>query len=309
MDKNFKPPKPREMFAQEPLSVRIRNWRPTVMQIAFAISIALHLALLLARFADPQDFNRVFQDTPLEVVLVNARTNEAPTKAQAIAQANLAGGGEADQGIATSPLMASPVSQEGDSEDELEKQINQQMAEQEQLLQKLKAELAAMPTPDPHKGALSAQQVVEEEHHKQMLKDLAAVEKTIKEQNSRPRRRYVSPATREEVYAAWGDLLRQKIEARGTHNYPMMNGKPLRGSLFVNIVVDWRGQVLDAKVMESSGNVALDQRAVAIARQAGPFDPFSQAMRKKADELEWTWHFTFGQEGLSATPYSGRSSS
>ena len=38
-----------------------------------------------ARIVDPQDFNRVFQDTPLEVVLVNARSQEAPTKAQAIA--------------------------------------------------------------------------------------------------------------------------------------------------------------------------------------------------------------------------------
>src|SRR6201987_2446089 len=108
MDKNFPRPPPRQLFAPEPLSVRLRNWRPSVMQLALTISITLHAAVLGGRFVDPEDFNRVFQDTPLEVVLVNARSSEAPTKAQAIAQANLAGGGEAEAGLATAPLPATP---------------------------------------------------------------------------------------------------------------------------------------------------------------------------------------------------------
>src|SRR3954467_119619 len=108
MDKNFKRPPQRQMFAAEPLSVRLRKWRPSVMQLALTISLSLHAAVLGVRIVDPADFNRVFQDTPLEVVLVNARSTEAPTKAQAIAQANLAGGGEGETGIATSPLPPSP---------------------------------------------------------------------------------------------------------------------------------------------------------------------------------------------------------
>ena len=113
MDKNFKPPKPREMFAPEPLMVRIRRWRPRGLQLGLIISAVFHAGvvpgavLLWAWIYGPIDFTRVFQDTPLEVILVNARTNEAPTKAQAIAQANLAGGGEAEAGIATSPLPPS----------------------------------------------------------------------------------------------------------------------------------------------------------------------------------------------------------
>jgi len=42
------------------------------------VSIAAHGALLLVRFVDPEGFNRVFQDTPLEVILVNSRSGEAP---------------------------------------------------------------------------------------------------------------------------------------------------------------------------------------------------------------------------------------
>ena len=77
-------------------------WRGlTTFQWALLVWVGLHAALLTLRFVDPVSFNRVFQDTPLEVILVNARSTETPTKAQAIAQASLAGGGEADKGRAT----------------------------------------------------------------------------------------------------------------------------------------------------------------------------------------------------------------
>ena len=67
----------------------------STLQIALGVSVAVHAALLSVRFIDPEGFNRVFQDTPLEVILVNAKSTERPEKAQAIAQSNLAGGGDA----------------------------------------------------------------------------------------------------------------------------------------------------------------------------------------------------------------------
>lgn len=87
----------------------------STLQIALAISVAAHAALFTVRFVDPEGFNRIFEDTPLEVVLVNARSNEAPVKAQAIAQTNLAGGGEAERGRATSPLPPSALIAAGDA--------------------------------------------------------------------------------------------------------------------------------------------------------------------------------------------------
>ncbi len=78
-------------------------------------SLVFHGVLLTVRFVDPEGFNRVFKDTPLEVVLVNAASEQKPDKAQALAQANLAGGGDADAGRATSPLPPSPHNELGDS--------------------------------------------------------------------------------------------------------------------------------------------------------------------------------------------------
>ncbi|MET0383902.1 MAG: TonB family protein [Burkholderiaceae bacterium] len=290
------------MFAQEPLTARLRAWRPTLMQVALFISVALHAAVLGARFADPEDFNRVFKDTPLEVILVNARSNEAPAKAQAIAQANLAGGGEADAGIATSPLPPSPTMATGDAETDAARAIQQMQEVQQQLLTQMRRELAQMPAPDPAKPVMTQAEREQEERRQQKLRNLAEIEKRINEENSRPRRRYISPATREEVYAVYYDALRHKIEERGTRDFPSINGHKLYGELTMNLTIDAEGRVIDAEVERSSNSRWLDQRAIAIARAAGPFGRFSDDMRRKADQIVVTSRFRFTKsDGLEAT--------
>ena len=302
MDKNFTPPKPRKMFAPEPLSVRIRAWRPSVMQLALAISISLHAAVLGVRIVDPEDFNRVFQDTPLEVVLVNARTNEAPTKAQAIAQANLAGGGEAEAGIATSPLPPSPSQVVGDDQTDADRAIQQRQAEQQQLLALIRRDIAAMPVPDPHKASMTPSERETEELRQHKLQLLAVIEKRINEENSRPRRRYISPATREEVYAVYYDKLRHRIEDRGTANFPTLNGHKLYGELTVNLTIDERGRIVESEIVRSSNSRFLDQRALAIANAAAPFGNFSDDMKRKADQIVVTSRFRFTKsDGMQAT--------
>ena len=290
------------MFAPEPLSVRIRAWRPSVMQLALTISITLHAAVLGVRIVDPQDFNRVFQDTPLEVVLVNARSNEAPTKAQAIAQANLAGGGEAEAGIATSPLPPSPSELIGDDQSDASKQIQQQQQEQQQLLSQIRRDVAAMPVPDPRKTSMTQSERETEELRQQKLRLLAVIEKRINDENARPRRRYISPATREEVYAIYYDKLRHRIEDKGTANFPTLNGHKLYGELTVNLTIDARGHIVESEIVRSSSSRFLDQRALAIAQAAAPFGNFSDDMKQKADQIVVTSRFRFTKtEGMQAT--------
>src|SRR5689334_17480456 len=95
-----------------------RRRQLSTLQLALLFSVGVHAALLGVRIVDPEGFNRIFQDTPLEVILVNSRSGEAPVKAQAIAQANLAGGGEAERGRATSPLPPSAQIEIGDSNEQ-----------------------------------------------------------------------------------------------------------------------------------------------------------------------------------------------
>ena len=67
----------------------------SLLQLCLGVSIAVHAGLFGFRFVDPEGFNRTFKDTPLEVILVNTGSEAPPEKAQALAQLNLAGGGDA----------------------------------------------------------------------------------------------------------------------------------------------------------------------------------------------------------------------
>ncbi len=274
----------------------------STLQLALLFSVAVHAVLLGVRFVDPEGFNRIFQDTPLEVILVNSRSGEAPSVAAAIAQANLQGGGEADRGRATSPLPPSATMELGDSTEDSRRQIEQLQETQQQLLAQMRRELALLPPPDPQRDQGSTEARALEEKRRRLIELLAEIEKRINEENARPKKRYISPATREEVYALYYDQLRRKIEDRGTRNFPEYQGKKLYGELVMNVTVDAEGRVLDTEVVRPSTSKMLDRRAVAIVKAAAPFGPFSTAMRRKADQLVITSRFKFTRdEGLSTT--------
>jgi periplasmic protein TonB len=265
----------------------------STLQIALGVSIAVHAVLLTVRIVDPESFNRVFQDTPLEVILVNTKTNEKVDKAQAIAQTTLAGGGEAAKGRATSPLPPSALTELGDAAEDAQRKIETMQEQQMLLLGRVKNMLAALPPPDPKQPTNTAEATAREERRRQLIKLLAEIERRINDENARPKKRYISPSTREEVYAIYYDGLRRKIEEKGTHNFPEVAGKKLYGELTMVVTVNFDGKVLDAEVAETSGSLALDRRAKAIARSAGPFGRFSDEMRRKADQIVVVSRFTF----------------
>lgn len=279
-----------------------RQFGLTTLQVALGISLAFHGGLLLLRVAAPQTFNRVFQDTPLEVVLVNARSNERPEKAQAIAQANLTGGGDAVKGRATSPLVPTARVREGaDQLDTEERRLENMKAQQALLLAQIKKQLAQFTPPKESPQSLTPAEQERERKRLQMVKMLAEIERRINEENARPRKQYISPATREEVYALYYDQLRRRIEEHGTAHFPEMAGKKLYGELTMVITVNRDGRVLDTEVVASSGKRVLDQRAQAIVRGL-TFGAFNEAMLRRADQIVVVSRFRFTRdETLNAT--------
>ena len=278
----------------------------STLQIALGVSFAVHAVLLTVRFVDPESFNRVFQDTPLEVILVNTKTHEKADKARAIAQTSLAGGGEAAKGHATSPLPPSALTEMGDAAEDAQKKVEAMQEQQTLLLAQVRKMLAALPPPDPKQPANNPQAVAREDKRRQLLKMLAEIERRINEENARPKKRYISPSTREEVYAIYYDGLRRKIEEKGTHNFPEVAGKKLYGELTMIVTVNFDGKVLDTEVAETSGSLVLDRRAKSIARSAGPFGRFSEAMRRKADQIVVVSRFKFTRDETLETKLTDR---
>jgi periplasmic protein TonB len=274
--------------------VNLRSF--STLQIALGVSFAVHALLLTMRFIDPEGFNRVFQDTPLEVILVNTKASEKADKARAIAQTSLAGGGEAASGHATSPLPPSALTEMGDAAEDAQKKIEAMQDQQMMMLAQLKKMLAALPPPDPKQPTSNPQALAREDKRRQLVKLLAEIERRINEENARPKKRYISPSTREEVYAIYYDALRRRIEDRGTHNFPEVAGKKLYGELTMVVTVNFDGKVLGAEVAQTSGSLALDRRAKTIASSAGPFGRFSEAMRRKADQIVVVSRFKFTRD-------------
>jgi protein TonB len=305
MSKTRRLKKPRlPRWAESPL--RQRWWhRLSVLQWAFLVSGIVHAGALTFRFVDPEGFNRVLRDTPLEVILVNARSKEPPPVAQAIAQASLAGGGEAAKGRATSLLPVSPTLDVGDAPEDSRRRIDELQEQQQQLLAQVRREIALMPPPDPRREGGEPQQTERDERRRQLLRLLAEIERRVNEENVRPKKRYISPATREEVYALYYDALKRRIEDRGTRNFPEHRGRKLYGELTMNVTVDADGRVVEAEVVRASRSRVLDQQAVAIVHSASPFGPFSAAMRREADQIVVTSRFRFTREEGFETTLAG----
>lgn len=266
------------------------------LALALLISLAVHAVPLSVRIVAPQQFNRVFKDTALEVILVNAQSQERPEHAQAIAQANLAGGGDVAQGRATSPMPYSALTRIGDDFEERQRQIDALQERQTTLLTQLRQRLAALPEYDPREAAQQQAREQQEQKRKQLLKQLAELEKRINEENARPKKRYISPATKEAAYAVYYDALRHKVEEKGTENFPEVGGRKLYGDLIMVLTINHDGQVLETEIVESSGQQDLDRRAQAIAYASGPFGSFTPAMRAQADQIVVVARFSFTRD-------------
>lgn len=268
--------------------------RYSTLHIALGASLLVHAALLSVHVVNPQAFNRVFQDAPLEVILVNARSKETVANARAIAQATLAGGGNADAGRATTPL---PPSELRDMSDTLEttsaRTLERMQVQQNVLLSQIKQQMASLQLPNPQEAKQPAERSEREAKRQQLSKLLAEIERRINSENARPKKRYISPSTREAVYAVYYDKLRRTIEDRGTAHFPTLDGRKLYGELTMIVTINHDGQVLSTEVVSGSGNPDLDRRATAIARSAGPFGAFSAEMRRQADQILVVSRFRF----------------
>ncbi len=278
--------------------------RFSTLQWALGVSVAVHVLLLSVRFIDPEGFKRVFQDTPLDVILVNAKSEQSPDKAQAIAQYSLAGGGEHEAGRASTPLPPSLVADMGDAAMDAQRKLEALQEQQSLLLAQIKTQLASMPAAELAQTSKNPEAQAEEDRRRQLIKLLGEIERRVNDQNARPKKRYVSAATQGAVYAIYYDSVRQAIEAKGTQDFPSAAGNKLYGELTMIITVNHDGRVLATEVVQGSGNRLLDRRAQSIAKSAAPFGAFTPAMRREFDQFVMVSRFRFTREETLETRLS-----
>lgn len=271
--------------------------------IALAASVAAHAVLLAIRFVAPDALRFEPADPGLEVILVNAKHAKAPTKAEALAQANLEGGGTADAGRSKSPLPDLRKTENGDSIKALQKRIVElEQLQQNVLTQVKKTGFSAAPVTDKDKPDPTRTGADEVDTTRQIARMTAEITQTIEDQNKRPKRTHISPSTRQVGYALYYKAMQKQVEEVGTLNFPQQNGKKLYGELVISIPVFQDGTLYQKeggpRIERSSGNPALDKAALEIVRRAAPFGAFPQNMRSAGKDDLWIviTRFTFTRE-------------
>lgn len=282
-----------------------RSLRLSPLQWALTISVAVHLAVLALRLGAPGAFARAFRDSPLEVVLVNRGGDEAPRHAQALAQADLDGGGDARAGLSSTPLPDSPRDADGDALRDQSRQLAQEQTRERELLKAVRSQVVqlqqqAAQVTDPRVGQALLDQ------RRRLLEMIGAIERRIATEQGGPRRRFVGPQTRAVAYAAYYDRMRQRIERQGTIDFPQVQGRKLYGRLIMAITVDAAGRVVSSQVVHGSGDPTLDRMARAIVEAAQPYGRFSPDMRAQADQIVIVAGFDFTRDSGLETRLQAR---
>lgn len=270
--------------------------------VALALSLALHGGLLAIHFSFPEA-SKFAREKALDIILVNAKSARKPHEAQALAQANLDGGGNTEENRrAKTPLPPTAQQTPGEDIQQMQRRVQELETVQRRMLTQAKSlrtvasaqTVSEQPAPVPV-PSLSGLDLAESARAMARLE--GEISKTADEYSRKPRKKFVGARTEEYTLAPYLDAWKQKIERVGTLNYPEAARGKLYGSvvLFVELRAE-DGSIYNAEVSRSSGHKVLDQAALSILRMSAPFGPIPQQALGGATVLSFarTWYFTQG---------------
>jgi periplasmic protein TonB len=271
-----------------------------VLVMALTVSIGLHMTVLAVRFVDPEFMRVRTTDPPLEVILVNAKSATRPGQAEALAQANLDGGGSNDAGRRSSPLPNTMQVRDGDALDSARRLVEQLEEEQKKLLAALKDSLQMRPLPAKEAAAESPQPgSSDEQTREQLARAQAEIAKQISDYQKRPRKHHFMPSTSEYRFARYVEDWRARVEKIGNEHYPAEARGKLYGALRMTVSVRKDGSLVEASVDKPSGSLILDRAARRIVNMSAPFPPFPPEIARDTDVLEITRTWIFTNDQLS----------
>ncbi len=261
------------------MQANLLQWFKRSIVLAVLASIVIHVVLIVWQ-NETRDAQEVRLKTPLAVVLVNSQSKLAPLKPKKLAQNDLNGGGQSDQQMSATTLAAINPG--------IAKELEDLQKEQNRLISSMKNEGA---TTQKNRTGKSTEELDKLERLE------AELAKRLQQEASRPRKAILtSTSAKAVIYAQYYDVMRKKVEKYGTTYFPRNSNGPLYGSLIVLISVDKNGKILSKpKIEKSSGNLELDQQAIAIVNACAPFGKFSPAMMAKLDVIDWIATFDFVQ--------------
>ena len=277
-------------------SPRVVGEAPNPISATLLFSLLLHGVLLLGITFH---FAKLKPSLPtLDVTLVNVANQEAPDKADFLAQANNSGGGQNDKAARPSDLFSGPLPQPNEG--------TAAAAVAAAVAQPSDATPTRMVTTsgktDFSVNSETAQQQVEPQDaatatESQTEQDIAKLSAELNRKKvayaKRPKIKFLTANTKEYAYAAYMRGWADRVERVGNLNYPEeARRRGLHGDVLLTVVLRLDGSIKSIEVIHSSGEKLLDLAAERIVRLAAPFPPAPQS-GEKIDELNITrtWQF------------------
>lgn len=271
---------------------------PEAIGATLLFSLLLHGVLLLGITFH---FAKLRPSLPtLDVTLVNVANQEAPDKADFLAQANNRGGGQSnraarpsqmfsgalprpDPGIAPRPVEATtPPPRPATAARRITTRGRSDFSVASDTAQ---TEVDAQ---DPATAAdLQRQQAIA-----QLAAELRRQTEALAK---RPKKKFISANTKEYIYASYMRGWSDRVQRIGNLNYPdAARQQKLYGDLLLTVGLNRDGSIQSITVIRSSGHPLLDAAAERIVRLAAPFPPLPPDV--KVDELyiTRTWQFLPG---------------
>ena len=271
------------------------------MQVAVGFSVFLHAIVIFGVSFKLPDLANLTAQSPLEVTLVNAKTQARPKTADALAQANLDGGGNTDaKRRARSPLPVPAENKAAGAEIALaRKRVEQLEREAKQLVTQARSQTAVAPRVEAQPARETPQTAPSAADIMSRGAEIARLEAQIAREwenyQQRPRRRFIGARTQEFRFARYIEDWRAKIERVGELNYPQAaRDRRIYGSMVVTVSIKADGSLERVEINRPSGQRILDAAALRIVQLAAPFAPFPADIARDTDILSITrtWIFT-----------------
>lgn len=288
------------------LALPFDNDRFDTLTVTLFVAAVAHVVFILGVSFEPF-LNELRTPASMEVILVQPSDTEEPENADYLAQASQDGGGETDEkvrptsafesnqdfdtdGIAPTPMEAtSPEQQQASDEAVMTTLFSDDITNNETVNQE---PLDTQPNQD----------LILVEENFEIARLSAAIERAEEERAKRPKKKFLTAATKESASAEYMYRWVERVERIGNLNYPdAVKRDKLSGALMMSVGIFKNGEIESVQVIESSGSALLDDAAKRIVKLAGPFDAMTGELGDETDILyiTRTWEFQSSNSVIS----------
>lgn len=275
----------------------VLTWLKLPLTAAMIFSIAFHaFALFGVGLVLPDPRNAASFAQPLQVVLVNSKSKSRPVQADALAQADLDGGGNTPEDRQAQTPLPTVSDDQQFSPEQVAKRVAELEEESKRLMTRLKSDYK-ITQPELRKQQNSTPGSGEDLREKalEIARLEAQISKNLDAYQKLPRRKFIGARTQEYRFAQYIEDWRIKVERIGNLNYPEeARRQQIYGKLQLSVSIRADGSLESVEVSRTSGQRILDAAAMRIVKLAAPYAPLPPDITRDTDILTIvrTWTFT-----------------